>query len=96
MSNKKLEELRDIKAEELENKQDPHGIGNRGACYAHGFRIGWDEAMKLNLPVLFAKWLRHYCVVSSDEGIMVHNQIGIIMNEQEAYDYWLEHIYKPQ
>ena len=73
----KLNTLRDEKAEELYEKLS---TGEEDLSEIGIFNKGWDAHEALNLPVLFALYVRQEDVGEPDA---------------ELYDYWINNIYTP-
>jgi len=75
-----------------------YGISNRDVLKEIKLRDeagkeGFDAAIALNLPIKFATFMRHECVISSDEGIFYK---GEIWSAENLYKYWIDNIYKPE
>lgn len=59
-----------------------------------GYKVGFDSALSLNLPVKFADWGNNM-TMKEREDMVLHFGYFTIKTE-EAYQYWLEFIYKSE
>lgn len=51
------------------------------------------ELVIKDIAVEFTTFMRHECVISSDEGIFFEADVW---KEEDLYDYWINNIYKPK
>lgn len=97
----KLEEYRDKKAEEESKGCITYKEGNF-------YRMGFDAAIALDLPVKFAEWREGYIAMllaefdqkyyqTRDEYIP-HKERAAITHQstKKLYKYWLDNVYKPE
>lgn len=61
----------------------------------NSFNEGFDAAMELQLPVLFAKYLAKEFMLHDPLG-WVKNNSGEWMIEEEIYKNWLSNLYTPE
>ena len=82
--------LNDKKSELLSSRYD---FQDGDESYVCGFSDGFDEAIKLNLPVLFSEWQNSECYYNIKGWCMYDMDDSPEFQIDELYNYWIENVY---